>query len=105
MSDKRSYWNGVSGMEPAEANPDCLPGTDSLDHVENNGWLEAGLGELAAVDKELIVNYYGLFKNPHLTYRELGEKFTLSVSSVQKRIKRALKKLRRNLIKLNLGGA
>ena len=85
------------------ANPDMLGELDKVNKLEDNNWLESGLNRLSQLEKELIIRHFGLFGKSPRTYKELAEMHNLTHSSVQIKIKKAIKNLRRWMLKLERG--
>lgn len=93
----------IDDGELPEANPDVLPEPDKMKEFEASSWLEDALQKLTAQERYLIISHFGLFKAPLKTYRELGEDLDLTHGMIQKSLKKALRKLRRWMLRLNKG--
>lgn len=65
-----------------------------LDIVVNANYLADVVNRLEGVDKEIIVNYYGLNGLPVLSLKEIGDKVGISRERVRQRHNRAMLKLR-----------
>ena len=65
-----------------------------LDIVVNANYLADVVNRLEGVDKEIIVNYYGLNGLPVLSLKEIGDKIGISRERVRQRHNRAMLKLR-----------
>ena len=65
-----------------------------LDIVVNANYLADVVNRLEGVDKEIIVNYYGLNGLPVLSLKEIGDKVGISRERVRRRHNRAMLKLR-----------
>jgi len=74
--------------------------TDGVDIMENLdmavsvGYLPAVVEKLEGVDKDIMINYYGLNGVPALTLKEIGDKLGISRERVRQRHNRSLMKLR-----------
>jgi RNA polymerase sigma factor (sigma-70 family) len=67
---------------------------EDLDMVVSVGYLPAVVERLEGVDKDIIINYYGLNGVPALTLKEIGDKLGISRERVRQRHNRSLLKLR-----------
>lgn len=65
-----------------------------LDMVVNANYLTDVVNKLEGVDREIIVNYYGLNGLPVLSLKEIGDKVGISRERVRQRHNRAMLKLR-----------
>ena len=65
-----------------------------LDIVVNANYLADVVNRLEGVDKEIIVNYYGLNGLPVLSLKEIGDKVGISRERVRQRHNRAMLRLR-----------
>ncbi len=57
-------------------------------------YMKKTIAHLNPIDRELIVNYFGLFDGNKKTYLEIGEKYGMSMSTLRQKIASILRKLR-----------
>ena len=67
---------------------------DDLDLVVNVSYLPDVVNKLDGVDREIIINYYGLNGLPNLSLKEIGDRVGISRERVRQRHNRAMMKLR-----------
>lgn len=101
--EKSQYWNQVGdNREFPTANPDQLAEGKVGVGMDDKGMLESALNKLTKQEKWLVINYFGIFGNPHSTYQELGTRMKVSRQAAALRVSKTVRKLRKYIRRMEI---